>query len=314
MLNSVRPKWQLLRLAQTAEARPPFSWFSIGSRRVKRDSQLLKQKVYLCPPTCMKPVGPAYRILVMSKGFADSAEIVRTFTHGFGSHVMQYNADHPCRALVVLRILDRIRAGHIDAVLLMAPASTWSRKRHEDKEGSRPLRSRPHPFDIPSNSKPLSDIVRISNRSVEVATWFAQKASQCQVHRVALVFVFPDDNGGHMHSGPSSVWSVREVRAVEHHNDAQRYAVHLCRFCAAANRHTIRRPVGVLTNLGVFDILGSKGWPTFRMLGDNIVHTRNLRTACRCNVTDSWSHKTNVKKTLFWRASFVTVDVDSWKI
>ena len=183
----------------------------------------------------MKPVGPTCRILVISNGVADSAEILRawistSFTHGFGCHVMHYNADHPCEALVVLDILDRIRAGHTDAVLLLAPASTWSRKRHKDKEGPRPLRSRPHPFGIPSNSKPLSDIVRISTRSVEVATWFAEQASQCQVYRVALMFVFPDDSGGHMHSGPSSNWSLCEVRAVEHYDDAQRYAAHLSRF------------------------------------------------------------------------------------
>ena len=115
-------------------------------------------------PHCLKPVGPAYRILVTSNGVADSAEIVRawnstSFTHGFGCHVTQYNADHPCEALVVLDILDRIRAGHFYPWLLMALASTSSRKRHKDKEGPRPLRSR-------------TDTVRISKRSVEVATWF----------------------------------------------------------------------------------------------------------------------------------------------
>ena len=105
------------------------------------------------PPAIVKPVLFTQYILVLA-GAADfradsAAAWVEVHGHQSDSpaqcSVVYYNFDECFNVLVLLDLMDRVRAQFFMAVLLLPPASTWSRARHTGT-GQWPLRSRSKPM------------------------------------------------------------------------------------------------------------------------------------------------------------------------
>ena len=62
------------------------------------------------------------------------------------------------------------------------------------------------------------------NRTAEISTWFAEQSLLRQEPRTALIYIFPEDFGGHFSTGPASLWSLQELRALHGTHDALRGA------------------------------------------------------------------------------------------
>ena len=90
----------------------------------------------------------------------------------------------------------------------------WSRARHFGPIKC-PLRTRAHPLGLPNLATSAQTKIHDANLAVEVSTWLAAEALQCEASSVTAVLLFPEDLGGHSLSGPTSPWSLKEWRDVE---------------------------------------------------------------------------------------------------
>ena len=68
--------------------------------------------------------------------------------------------------LAVLDLLDLVRQGFFDMILIVPSASTWSRARHSRLAGQHPLRSRSSPLGLSSLSLDDSEKVHHANREL----------------------------------------------------------------------------------------------------------------------------------------------------
>ena len=95
-------------------------------------------------------------------------------------------------------------------------------------------RSRSKPWGIPeaTSAKPKSR--RGSQRSLSSVPTSRQ-----------LIYILPEDFGGHVTSGPASLWSLQELRSLHGRYDASRGATFLCRIARADTK----RPLGIFTHL-----------------------------------------------------------------
>ena len=120
-------------------------------------------------------------------------------------------------------------------------ASTWSRVRHHGTEGPPPVRTRALPLGLSALHAKASARVAKANQDIEIASWFAQQSVTCSHHRVAFLWVFPEDFGGHPVSGPTSIWSLADTRSLTAFPERQFSKTDLC------------RPLAVLTNMTSLD-------------------------------------------------------------
>ena len=67
-----------------------------------------------------------------------------------------------------------------------------------------------------------------ANEDLELALWISLQPLWCAVKRFELLFIAPEDFGGHATNGPASVWQFREVQDLGAFNEAQRAAGFLC--------------------------------------------------------------------------------------
>ena len=163
------------------------------------------------------------------------------------------------------------------AVILVPPTSSWSRARHVEG-GQWPLRSRAQPLGLSVLSAVDRQRVLQSNQVLEVTSWVAHHALCCQVSKVYLLLMMPEDFGGHCESGPSSPWDLPEFRGLQGASDAVRGAAFLCRLAQAEQKH----PVGILTNFpGLRDEL-YLGWPVLERVGDVLTYQGPLPRDCPC--------------------------------
>ena len=128
--------------------------------------------------------------------------------------------DEPDDMLVLFDLLDNVLACVFDVVILVPLASTWSSAQHSDFDGQRPLRTRSRPLELDGSSPSASSGINTENLRCELVAWFAEQESLGSQCRVALPVVFLEDFGGHSSTGPESYCSMREVRLLEHLNDA----------------------------------------------------------------------------------------------
>ena len=124
-----------------------------------------------------------------------------TGASSFACSFVYHNFDKPQDLLVVLDLLDRVRLGFFMAVHLVPPASSWSRARHVEG-GQWPSRSRAQPLGLSVLSAVDRQRVLQSNQVLEVTSWVAHHALCCQVSKVYLLFMMPEDFGGHCESAP----------------------------------------------------------------------------------------------------------------
>ena len=113
--------------------------------------------------------------------------------------VVYYDFNHQQNLLVVLHLMDRIFGFFFLAFIVVPPMSSWSRARHVG-EGQWPLRSRAHPFGLPSLSAADSDRVLRANQVLEIASYVTLRSK----HFTYLLLMVPEDLGGHQVSGPVS--------------------------------------------------------------------------------------------------------------
>ena len=165
---------------------------------------------------------------------------------------LYYDPDVQHDIIVVFDLLDRVKAGFFQAVFIAPPASTWSRSRHLGPTQTQ-LRSRTQPLGLPSLGALAQSRISEANRTLEVCTWLVQQALFA---KVPCVLLFPEDLGGHSHSGPSSPWALQDWRFLEGLGDARRGSAFLCRLAAADHR----RPTGFVTNLVKLILLMVTWW------------------------------------------------------
>ena len=96
----------------------------------------------------------------------------------------------------------------------------------------------------------------------------AEQASLCTVRPVALLFIIPEDFGGHHQSGPATQWALQELRG----------AAFQCRLAESE----FRRPLDFLSNRDTFNKQLHDGWPSFFVTKGNIVYRGPLPKKCPC--------------------------------
>lgn len=179
----------------------------------------------------------------------------------------------------VLSMLDRVRSGFFAAVHLAPHASTWSRVRHADFPGQRPLRSRQQPLGLSELHPEAHDKVQQSNSEVEVCCWFLEQAARCAFRSVWVLMVFPEDLGGDAESGPASIWDLQEVRAIDGVNDIQRGAAFHCQLTGSNQR----RPLGLYTNMESLCSRMHRGWPILSLHHTQLQYSGPLPPSCPCS-------------------------------
>ena len=125
-----------------------------------------------------------------------------------------------------------------------------------------PLRSRAHPFGLPSLS------------ASEAIVFFVQtKFWRC--------YVTSEDLGGRQVSGQASPWDLEEFHSLQGVNEAARGAAFLCRFVTADQKH----PEGIVTHFPSILKDLYLGWPELRLSGDLLVYFGPLPRDCPSSQT-----------------------------
>ena len=83
---------------------------------------------------------------------------------------VHYNFDENIKPLALLDLLTRVQAHFFTVVIILPPASTWSRSRHTES-GQQPLRSRSNPLGLQDVTAHDYDHIQHSNKVVEVSWW-----------------------------------------------------------------------------------------------------------------------------------------------
>ena len=180
--------------------------------------------------------------------------------------------------LVVLDLLDHVRQGYFDMIHIVPSASTWSRSRHSGLPGQPPLRSRSSPLGLSSLSPEESEKIHSANRVLEIAAWVSEQTLQCPSKVIGFTHIFPEDLGGHISHGPSSLWVLREFQLLDGTRDVRRAAGYLCQF----TRADYKRPIGILSNSIQLRNRLSLGWPSFEQVRDRLVYRGPLPLCCSC--------------------------------
>ena len=178
----------------------------------------------------------------------------------------------------ILILLSHVKSGFFTAVHLAPPASTWSRIRHSSSSGQPPLRTRGSPTGLSHLSPQLQLRVEESNRQVETVTWLFEQAVLCTQRRVWVLLVFPEDLGGHVQSGPTTIWSSSHLRRLDGVSDVRRGAAYLCQFAGTESR----RPVGLFTNLAGVKAQMVHGWPRLYKVDNHYLYDGPLNDHCSC--------------------------------
>ena len=210
--------------------------------------------------------------------------------------------------LSILDLLDYVRQGIFDVIHIVPPAATWSRSRHSDIPGQRPLRSRLAPLGLPSLTPSENDKVNSANRALEAVLWCAEQALCCKTKAVGLNIIFPEDLGGHQSEGPSSLWVLREIQLLEGIRDARRAAGYLCQF----TRTDFKRPLGVFSTSRKLRAQLSLGWPHLERIRDKLVYKGPLPKNCSCNHVHTPMIGTS-SDNVFCSSSSHTFTADFWK-
>ena len=95
--------------------------------------------------------------------------------------------------LDIIMLLNQVRHGFFTAVFFLPPAATWSRLRNSEVPGQPPLRSRQCPLGLTTLSPESRSKVRVSNFSLEVASWFAEQILRSPQSPTFFPLVFPED-------------------------------------------------------------------------------------------------------------------------
>ena len=99
----------------------------------------------------------------------------------------------------------------------------------------------------------------------------------CSDPKTAVIYMCPEDFGGHDTSGPASLWSLQELRAPHGRYDASRRATLPCRIAEQM------LPLGILTNLPGLQNSIELGLPVLKRLGNVLHYYGPLPKSCGCS-------------------------------
>ena len=173
-------------------------------------------------------------------------------------------------------LLKLIASGHFAALFVFPPCSTWSRARHSRLPVRGP--SVPDNIGLPSLPPEHQHVPASHNQALEFAVICAEIAQQfCPA--VSIIWVAPEDLGGHVQTGPPSVWQFRETTQLQSRtSEVVRGVAYSCELGAA----DYTRPVGFLTNVpGLIREL-RQGWPMFHHQGPVLRYRGPLPQSCAC--------------------------------
>ena len=170
------------------------------------------------------------------------------------------------------------------------------------------------PFGVVQAASESQARLQHENRSLDFVHWFTEQALHCEVMRIPLVLVFPEDFGGNAVSGPSSLWCMQGLRDLEGFREARRGAGFLCQLAGA----DLKRPLGIVSNLPELQRDLRLGWPTFSQDKELVMYTGPLSKTCPCKIAHlpmvgiSSNHKFNTSSnvllgTAFWRRIFAAI-------
>ena len=237
------------------------------------------------PPRIVTLASVPFRVLLMSGQTTDAAEFLEAWSQTVPAQsfhpaeVSHFSFASPPNVLSALALLDSVRKGCFHAVIMMPPATSWSRLRHLADESQRPLRTRAFPLGLPELDAEAVSKTQCSNRQLEVTSWICEQAAQCKNRRVAILMTFPEDFAGHVSHGPASPWALEDFRSLQlHAGEVQRYAVYLCRFAGTEQR----RAVGCWSNFRALQQEGYTGWPTHVRHAAQLQYTGPLPRSCPC--------------------------------
>ena len=193
--------------------------------------------------------------------------------------LVYYDLSRKLNFFEVLLLLEHVRAGFFEAVHLVPPAHTWSRVRHSSPDQP-PLRSRDHPLGLTGLSPQLQAKVDQSNREIEIVTWLLEQATLCSERTVGVLLIFPEDLGGHEHTGPATIWDNMHLRELDGACEVQRGAAFLCQIASTE----YRRPLGLLSNLAWVKAQMVPGWPRLYKSDQYLLYDGPLPDRCQCAV------------------------------
>ena len=156
-----------------------------------------------------------------------------------------------------------------------------SRSRHFEN-GQKPRRSRAEPVGLQSLDPISTSKVTASNKQLEFDSWFLKEALICPTKKVGVILVFPEDLGGLLDSGPTSIWALQEFKSLEGLQGGLRGAEYLCQIGDSDNM----RPLGIFSNLENVCKSLHRGWPNLVSTvidhSPTLSYTGPLQKTCPC--------------------------------
>ena len=158
-----------------------------------------KSSLVLCRRTALV----FHVLLVANAGF--EADIVNawkaeaTFMEvAFGCILVHDTPDKHHDPIVVLDLLDCVRARVFQPIFKLPSNSSWASAHRHCNTGQKFLTTRSQHLGITDLDSYVLSSPREDNRSLEVSSWVAEQALRRQPQRVAFVMIFLEDKGGHI--------------------------------------------------------------------------------------------------------------------
>ena len=154
-------------------------------------------------------------------------------------------------------LLDQVKRGRWDVVVLSPPCGTWSRARYQWKvhPGPKPLRSSIWPLGFPW----LSDQCR---KQVEIANYFVFQsilaAGLAAESGGFYLIEHPEDLGEVAGEVPASIWQLPEMRQLVEKTQGTTWAVYQCKYSALSPK-----PTRFASNIRQCKNFQFSSWPKF---------------------------------------------------
>ena len=192
------------------------------------------------------------------------------------------------------RVLQDLKKGLYDAVLLTPPCSTWSRVRGANFRGPPMIRSREHVWGFPwlsaahERDASLGNILVVFMLDVlELLQRFSSKGLLVIVwaeHPEDLGTIWREEDQAELY--PASIWQLTRLRSLlEGANALMLFSVAFCQCCFGA---PYRKPTRILTNLHPLRQWGPEEWPSFHADG---TYAGPLANSCSCKTTVSLARR-----------------------
>ena len=254
----------------------------------------------------MRSVGPthAFKVLYLFSGTSRTSSFGNALRKVAERHELQIEITEvdilrdPQQDLSQTKVaaawIEKIQAGHFDAVLVTPPCSTFTRARCANKRGPPPIRTKQHPFGFPWLSNHLRQQAELGNRFADfmVACYQAAAVAKRALNKLVLMFSeHPEDLGrvvreeDGLELDPASIWQLEKVQ--------QLLLLELGLFTVGFNQCCFgtpyRKPTRVISNLPGIRSWGAEGWPQFDV--DNQYLGPIVK--CGCNISVSLAKKRN---------------------